>query len=164
MGELFTPLERAKAVSIYSIALFIGPVIGPLCGGAITQYASWRWSFWVISIFDILVQLCGLFLVKETYAPVLLRRKRNALVTATGNQELYTEFDGKLNWDALLAKNMKRPFEMLFSQPIVQFMSIYMGYSYGLAFMLSGKKLFVSFVFEIQCQLKFRTLMTAQIL
>lgn len=135
---MFTPLERGKAVSIYSIAPLIGPVIGPLCGGALTQYASWTWCFWVISILDIFVQISGVLFLQETYAPVLLRRKRNLLAKGTGNQDLRTEFDGNLTWKALLAKNMKRPFHMLATQRIVQVMGIYSGYSYGLAFMLSG--------------------------
>lgn len=139
MGDMFTPLERGRAVSIYSIAPLIGPVIGPVCGGALTQYASWTWCFWVISIFDVFVQVSGILFLRETYAPVLLRRKRNLLVKETGNQDLRTEFDGNLTWKALLKKNMKRPFHMLATQPIIQVMSIYSGYSYGLAFMLSGK-------------------------
>lgn len=94
MGEMFTPLERGKSVSIYSIAPLIGPVIGPVCGGVLTQYASWRWCFWIISIFDIFVQLSGVLYLRETYPPVLLRQKRNILVKETGNQNLKTEFDG----------------------------------------------------------------------
>lgn len=139
MGEMFTPLERGKAVSIYSIAPLIGPVIGPVCGGVLTQYASWRWCFWIISIFDIFVQLSGVLYLRETYPPVLLRQKRNILVKETGNQNLKTEFDGNRTWKALLQKNMKRPFNMLATQPIVQIMSLYAGYGYGLAFLLSGK-------------------------
>lgn len=138
MGDMFTPLERGRAVSIYSIAPLLGPVLGPLCGGALTQYASWTWCFWVISILDVFVQIAGFVFLRETYAPVLLRRKKKLLFKETGNQDLLTEYDSNLTWKALLKKNMKRPFKMLFTQPIVQIMSIYSGYSYGLAFMLSG--------------------------
>lgn len=141
MGDMFTPLERGKAVSIYSIAPLVGPVLGPLAGGALTQYASWTWCFWVISILDVFVQITGFAFLPETYAPVLLRRKKDLLVKETGNENLITEFEGNLTWKALLKKNMKRPFKMLLTQPIVQVMSIQSGYSYGLAFMLSGMSL-----------------------
>ncbi|GME37256.1 MFS multidrug transporter-like protein [Neofusicoccum parvum] len=45
MGEMFTPLERGQAVSIYSIAPLLGPVVGPDCGGLLAQHAwlLWRW-------------------------------------------------------------------------------------------------------------------------
>ncbi|KAJ4394868.1 hypothetical protein N0V93_004088 [Gnomoniopsis smithogilvyi] len=138
MGDMFTPLERVKAIAIYSIAPLLGPVLGPLCGGALTQYASWHWCFWVISIFDVFVQIAGFSFLSETYAPVLLRRKKNLLVKETGNENLVTEFDGNLKWKTLLKNNMKRPFNMLLTQPIVQIMGIYSSYAYGLAFMLSA--------------------------
>ncbi|GME30649.1 hypothetical protein GTA08_BOTSDO03745 [Neofusicoccum parvum] len=61
MGEMFTPLERGQAVSIYSIAPLVGPLVGPVCGGLLAQHASWRWSFWVISLLDVLVQAMSLY-------------------------------------------------------------------------------------------------------
>lgn len=113
-------------------------MVGVLAGGALTQYAHWSWCFWVISILDLLIQLTGLAFLKETYPPVLLRRKRNLLARETGNGNLKTEYDGNRKWKTLLAKNLKRPFHMLGTQPIVQVMSVYQGYAYGLTFMLSG--------------------------
>lgn len=138
LGDLFTPVDRGTAVSIYSVAPLVGTVVGVLAGGALTQYAHWSWCFWVISVLDVLVQLAGLVFLNETYPPVLLRRKRNLLAKETGNVSLKTEYDGNRQWKTLLAKNLKRPFHMLASQPIVQVMSVYQGYAYGLAFMLSG--------------------------
>ncbi|EKG15663.1 Major facilitator superfamily [Macrophomina phaseolina MS6] len=151
MGEIFTPLERGKAISVYSIAPLLGPVIGPVCGGLLTQYASWKWCFWVISIFDVFVQFCGIVYLRETYPPVLLRQKRGLLAKETGNQELRTEFDGNRTWSALLQKNMKRPFNMLATQPIVQVMSLYAGYGYGLAFLLSGEAVKPIIIFIVPC-------------
>lgn len=135
---MFTPVDRGAAVSIYSVAPLVGTVAGALAGGALTQYAHWSWCFWTISILDVLIQLIGLAFLKETYPPVLLRHKRNVLAKATGNGNLKTEYDGHRNWKTLLAKNMKRPFHMLGTQPLVQIMSVYQGYAYGLSFMLSG--------------------------
>lgn len=125
-------------MSVYSVAPLVGTVVGVLAGGALTQYAHWSWCFWVISILDLLIQLAGLAFLKETYPPVLLRRKRNLLARETGNGNLKTEYDGNRKWKTLLAKNLKRPFHMLGTQPIVQVMSVYQGYAYGLTFMLSG--------------------------
>lgn len=135
---MFTPVDRGTAVSIYSVAPLVGTVVGVLAGGALTQYAHWSWCFWVISILDVLIQLAGLAFLKETYAPVLLRRKRNVLAKDTGNGNLKTEYDGNRKWKTLLVNTLKRPFRMLGTQPIVQAMSVYQGYAYGLAFMLSG--------------------------
>ncbi|EOD45313.1 putative mfs multidrug transporter protein [Neofusicoccum parvum UCRNP2] len=120
MGEMFTPLERGQAVSIYSIAPLLGPVVGPVCGGLLAQHAS------------------GAACLRETYPPVLLRRKRDALAAATGNERLRTEYGGDRDWTGLLGRSMERPFRMLATQPIVQAVSLYAGYGYGLAFLLSA--------------------------
>ncbi|KAL1629141.1 hypothetical protein SLS56_005584 [Neofusicoccum ribis] len=138
MGEMFTPLERGQAVSIYSVAPLLGPVVGPVCGGLLAQHASWRWCFWAVSLLDVLVQAGGAACLRETYAPVLLRRKRDALAAATGDERLRTEHGGDGGWTGLLGRSMEGPFRMLATQPIVQAMSLYAGYGYGLAFLLSA--------------------------
>lgn len=139
LSDMFTPLERGKALAVYSIAPLLGPIVGPVAGGFLVEYVSWKWCFWIISILDVLVQVCGLLCLRETYPPVLLQRKRDHLIKETGNGELRTEFDGSKDWKRLLNVNMQRPFLLLGTQPIVQVMSLYIGYVYGLAFLVSGK-------------------------
>jgi len=39
--------ERGKAMAVYAGVAMSMMAAGPLVGGAITQYASWRWVFWV---------------------------------------------------------------------------------------------------------------------
>ncbi|MBY0379924.1 MAG: DHA2 family efflux MFS transporter permease subunit, partial [Burkholderiales bacterium] len=39
--------DRSKMMTIYSLCIVMGPIIGPIMGGAITQYADWRWIFYV---------------------------------------------------------------------------------------------------------------------
>ncbi|KAK7523901.1 major facilitator superfamily domain-containing protein [Phyllosticta citriasiana] len=138
LSDMFTPLERGKALAVYSIAPLLGPIIGPVAGGFLVEYVSWKWCFWIISILDVLVQVCGLVCLRETYPPVLLQRKRDALIKETGNEELRTEFDGSKDWKRLLNVNLQRPFVLLGTQPIVQVMSLYIGYVYGLAFLVSA--------------------------
>ncbi|MCJ1474179.1 hypothetical protein MMC13_002837 [Lambiella insularis] len=53
----------------------LGPEIGPIIGGFINQYTSWRWSFYVLIIWTAAMLALVIFLVPETYHPVLLRNK-----------------------------------------------------------------------------------------
>ncbi len=39
--------DRGKMMMIYSLCIVLGPIIGPVMGGAITEYSSWRWIFYV---------------------------------------------------------------------------------------------------------------------
>lgn len=47
VGDLFTPRERGKWQGVTGSVFGIASVIGPLAGGWITQYSSWRWIFYV---------------------------------------------------------------------------------------------------------------------
>jgi hypothetical protein len=44
LSDLFLPEERGRAMSIYSLAPLLGPAIGPIAGGFITENTSWRWG------------------------------------------------------------------------------------------------------------------------
>ncbi|HVB59917.1 MAG TPA: MDR family MFS transporter [Ktedonobacteraceae bacterium] len=47
VGDLFSPRERGKWQGVTGGVFGIAAVIGPLAGGWITQYSSWRWIFYV---------------------------------------------------------------------------------------------------------------------
>ncbi len=46
LGDCWRPEDRGKAVSLYSLAPLLGPAIGPLAGGFITEFSTWRWAFY----------------------------------------------------------------------------------------------------------------------
>src|ERR1700730_8837661 len=43
----FTPAERARASAILSIPTMIAPMLGPVVGGFLVTYVSWRWIFYL---------------------------------------------------------------------------------------------------------------------
>ena len=93
LSDLFTAEQRGRAISIYSLAPLLGPAVGPIAGGFITENTTWRWVFYATTIADGLIQLLGLFFLQETYPPVLLHRKKKKLIKETGNDALHTEWD-----------------------------------------------------------------------
>ncbi|ETS77409.1 hypothetical protein PFICI_11283 [Pestalotiopsis fici W106-1] len=137
LSDLFDSHERGKAVSIYSLAPLLGPAIGPIAGGFIVAKVSWRWIFHATTIVDAVVQIAGFFLLQETYPPVLLNRKRMLLVKETGNLDLYTALDyaNRSVWETLQI-SLTRPFILLFTQPIVQVLAVYVAYLFGLMYLL----------------------------
>ncbi|CAG8961645.1 hypothetical protein HYFRA_00006182 [Hymenoscyphus fraxineus] len=137
LGDLFNAEQRGKAMSMYSLAPMLGPAVGPIAGGFITENTSWRWVFYATSIADAFIQVMGLFFLQETYTPVLLERKKNKLIKESGNSDLHTEFDRP---DRTFSKTLRiaaiRPFKLLGTQIIVQVLALYMAYLYGLTYLV----------------------------
>lgn len=56
--EAFPPEERGKAMGILASIVSLGVIIGPVIGGFLVTYASWRWIFFInlpIGFFGILM-------------------------------------------------------------------------------------------------------------
>jgi DHA2 family multidrug resistance protein len=45
--ETFPPQEQAVAMSVWGLGMMLGPVMGPMLGGWITDNYSWRWIFYI---------------------------------------------------------------------------------------------------------------------
>ncbi|KAL9103397.1 MAG: hypothetical protein Q9163_001536 [Psora crenata] len=129
--------ERGKAIAIYSLAPLLGPAIGPIAGGFITEKTSWRWSFYATSIADAAIQVFGLFLLRETYPPKLLHRKAEKLRKKTGNSALKTEFEHpERSFSSTMERSLIRPFKLIGTQPIIQLLAVVMAYLYGLMYLV----------------------------
>lgn len=137
LGDVWLAEERGRAVALYSLMPLLGPAVGPVIGGFIAQSISWRWIFWVSSIADGLIQCLGLWLLRETYAPTILARKAKKLQKETGNSAYHTEFQNPdRHWQTLFGRSLKRPFILLFTQPIVIVLSIIMMIIYGYMYLV----------------------------
>ncbi|WP_237478179.1 DHA2 family efflux MFS transporter permease subunit [Lichenibacterium dinghuense] len=79
-GAMMTPVGRlillrsfprrdlVKAMTYTTLPAILGPVAGPLLGGLITTYASWRWIFLVNVPFGLIGILLALRFVEDTRA------------------------------------------------------------------------------------------------
>jgi MFS family permease len=135
-ADLFPPEKRGQAIAIHSLAPLIGPAVGPIAGGFITGSTTWRWIFWAVSFADALVQVCGIFLLQETWAPKLLEKRAKELRRRTGNDQLYPETTTNETSMQKLEKSLVRPFRLMFTQPIVICAALYMAYLYGLIYLV----------------------------
>jgi EmrB/QacA subfamily drug resistance transporter len=67
---LFTDAkERAKAFAVYGAIAGGGSAVGLLLGGVLTEYADWRWCFWVNVPVAIIAIVAAIPTVPESKAP-----------------------------------------------------------------------------------------------
>lgn len=45
--DIYTPEERGSAMALYGVSIMVGPVLGPVIGGWLTDNISWRWVFYI---------------------------------------------------------------------------------------------------------------------
>jgi multidrug resistance protein len=137
ISDLFAPELRGHATSVYSIAPLLGPVVGPIAGGWIVQRTTWRWIFYSTAISCGVLQIALLIFLQESYAPVLILRKKRKLMKDTQNSDLYTSFD-HLDHSFLRALSLAltRPFRILGTQPIIQLLALYQAFLYGTNYLI----------------------------
>lgn len=78
------------------------------------------------------VQTLGAFYLKETYAPVLLKRKADAIRERNQEKEVWTIYDhGEHEWRTIMRKGLFRPFYLFGHEPIIQVFSLIQMIIYG---------------------------------
>ncbi|GAB1312554.1 Major facilitator superfamily (MFS) profile domain-containing protein [Madurella fahalii] len=130
MADMYREEDRGKSLAIASFLPYLGPALGPIVGGLVTQHVDWPWIFWIMCIFDAAVTLLGLAFIRESYTPVLLHRKAAETVQpwSPAGSSLLTR----------LSANLARPVRLLLKRPVIQVIAILLALDFGIyAFLLS---------------------------
>ncbi|CAI7583387.1 unnamed protein product [Penicillium glandicola] len=142
VGDVFRKEERGLPVALVSLGPVLGSCLGPIVGGFIADYTTWRWTFWSTSL------AAGAFLVvcfivaRETYAPVLLLRKKATLIAEANREDKdngrvwKTPFEKDETVGQLYRRTISRSLYFLGTQPIIQALACYYGYLYGIVYLL----------------------------
>ncbi|KAF1917615.1 major facilitator superfamily domain-containing protein [Ampelomyces quisqualis] len=134
VSDIVSDDYRALAFSIWSLGPMNGPVVGPLVGGFVYQALGWRWTNWVVMIGSG-VSWFMVFLIKETYAPAILRAKSAMKRKETGDNRWFSRYDDKKKFWPLLRENLYRPLSMSVSEPICIFWNVYIALIYGVLYL-----------------------------
>jgi EmrB/QacA subfamily drug resistance transporter len=65
VAQLAGPKRMGRAVSIISVPVLVAPVLGPVLGGVLIQWLSWRWLF----LFNLPLGLLGAWLAHRRLPP-----------------------------------------------------------------------------------------------
>ncbi|KAJ9141828.1 MFS general substrate transporter [Pleurostoma richardsiae] len=136
-SDMFNNATRGIAITLFSMAVFTGPLLGPFIGGFITtSYLGWRWTMYLVAIMGFFAFIVDLLFFDETYPPVILVSKAAELRRRTLNWGIHAKQDEiEIDFRELIQKNFSRPLRLLFFEPIVTLLSIYMAFIYGLLYL-----------------------------
>ncbi|KAJ5189025.1 Major facilitator superfamily [Penicillium cf. griseofulvum] len=139
-ADLFNNTQRGVVMSIFCMAVFIGPFSAPFVGGFIAMSdLGWRWTMYISAIMVFVGFVLILVFLEETYAPVILVRKAATLRRQTRNWGIHAKQDEvEVDVKELLRNNFARPIMMLITEPILLLVSLYISFIYGLIYALLG--------------------------
>ncbi|KAF8879261.1 MFS polyamine transporter [Infundibulicybe gibba] len=140
IADIWPAVGRGPATSLFTAAVFLGPVLGPIASGYIVESPlSWRWVFWVMMIFAGACTILVTVALPETYAPIILLKKVKQIRKANpeASRGLYAEHE-KQDWSVkgVLHRTIFRPFYMLYKEPILVLVTLYLSLVYGILYAL----------------------------
>lgn len=137
-ADMFSNETRGLAVAAFSATVFMGPMLAPFIGGFIEiSYLGWRWTEYISAFMGFSAFILFLLFMEESYAPVILVAKASELRRITKNWGIHAKQEEiEVDLKELLVKNVGRPLRILFTEPIVLLVSIYMSFLYGLLYTL----------------------------
>lgn len=106
-------------------------------GGFITEsYLGWRWTAWITLIMASFFGTIGFILVPETSHGKLLQTRAKKLRFATKNWAIHSKNDETpVDMHAIIHTNLFKPFKMLFQEPILALMTLYLALIYGILYL-----------------------------
>ncbi|KAJ9144272.1 MFS transporter [Pleurostoma richardsiae] len=137
IADMYSPKKRTYGLTVWGVGAVCGPTLGPVVGGFAAQAKGWKWPIWELMWLSGFALLMFVFLLPETSATNILYRRTRRLRKLTGNEKLISEPE-------LAGKDMKvkdiammvlvRPFTLLFTEPIVLALNMYIALIYGLLY------------------------------
>ncbi|KAL1884382.1 hypothetical protein VTK73DRAFT_76 [Phialemonium thermophilum] len=136
-SDMFDNRTRGIAITLFSMAVFMGPLLAPFVGGFIVDsHLGWRWTEYLVAIMGFAAFGLDLLFLEETYPPVILVGKAAELRRRTLNWGIHAKQEEiEVDFRELVTKNFSRPMRLLFREPIVALLSIYMAFVYGILYL-----------------------------
>ncbi|KND90538.1 putative drug/proton antiporter YHK8 [Tolypocladium ophioglossoides CBS 100239] len=139
VGDLFSRSELQAPMALFSVSPFIGPSLGPLLGGFINYNVDWRWTYYVLIIWSFALWAAIVFLVPETYHPILLRNKARRLRSETGDDRWIAPGERvKKSVARAVGRSLLRPFQLLIFEPMCLNLCLFSALLLGILYLFFG--------------------------
>ncbi|KAI3393756.1 hypothetical protein diail_3757 [Diaporthe ilicicola] len=137
MADIVPVQYRGKVMSAAVVAPLLGLAIGPMIGGPLVDAYGWRSTVYFTAAAGGIFTIASLLLLRETNAKVILERIANDLRKVTKDKRYTSKLaDPKqVPLCKMVARALSRPLCLLFTNPVVSLLSIYLALVSGYIFM-----------------------------
>ena len=134
ISDMWSPRDRLWPMFVYTIAAFLGPILGPLTGGFLYVSGHWRFIYYTLAIFAGVNILLIAFVQEESYAPLLLKRKATKL-RSQGHTLIYAPVERQqASVYDMLRVHASRPLVMLFTELPLAYAALWTSFTYAIIF------------------------------
>ncbi|KAK7204996.1 synaptic vesicle transporter [Myxozyma melibiosi] len=127
ISDMFQREKIGKVSSAFALGPLMGPNLGPIIGGFMTENVGWRWCFRLLLILGVAVSLLFFVLAEESNPSVLLHYKTKKLRKQLQRPELISvyEINNKRTHRQVFWFGISRPLALLCTCPSVTFLGLY---------------------------------------
>ncbi|OAA57915.1 major facilitator superfamily transporter [Niveomyces insectorum RCEF 264] len=133
LTEIFLPADRGPPVAIFILTPFLGPGMGPVLG-AFAMRKGWRWTQWTAALFAGVTLVFFYIFGRETYHPVVKRRRARELGLTLPPEELPPVMPWTRHLSDFLTVGLIRPLHMFLREPIVGLTCLYVACEFATLF------------------------------
>ncbi|PKY06170.1 synaptic vesicle transporter [Aspergillus campestris IBT 28561] len=135
-SDIYSNRTRGVAIACFSSTVFLGPLLAPFIGGFINMsYLGWRWTAWIPAFMGYASFVLNALFLRESYPPVVLIEKAAELRRHTKNWGIHAKQEEiEVDLRGLLVNNFSRPLRMLFGEPLILAVTVYLSFIYGLLY------------------------------
>ncbi|SPQ23142.1 ab42ac18-310a-4958-860a-d7a58aa2fad9 [Thermothielavioides terrestris] len=139
--------SRGVALSLYMFGPVLGPCVGPLAGGYLTDALGWRSVLWILGGVYACMTVVQVLVMRETYPAAILARRRKLAQRKTGSASTPSSRgltpQSKVNkssssWSAshAILGAVLRPAKLTVQSPVSTLSSLISAYVNGLVFLI----------------------------
>ncbi|KAI1422774.1 major facilitator superfamily transporter [Xylaria sp. FL1777] len=133
------PVERGRVLAYFMATTICGPLLAPIISGFCSTTIGWRWTFWIALIYAGVTLIPVIFLVPETYAPVLLTRRAQKFRKVDPTAQVYAAFELEdKDIKQVVTKVLTRPIRMILTETIVTATCLYLALVYAIFYISFG--------------------------
>jgi DHA2 family multidrug resistance protein len=99
--DIYTIEERGSAMALFGVSVMVGPVLGPVIGGWLTDHYSWRWVFYINMPLGALAFAGLSFFVSETRTSTAAKLDWlgfGSLSLAIAAMQMFLDRGAQLDW------------------------------------------------------------------
>ncbi|KAF1923227.1 MFS general substrate transporter [Didymella exigua CBS 183.55] len=110
LADIWPQSHRSVPFALFTTGSSLGPVLGPVAGGFISQHLNWRWLYWVVTIIAAVAYTAMLFFLPETYTKTLLERKMAKVGMKPPRQSFKEQYSTRsMTYDTKLPSTLHLP-------------------------------------------------------